>query len=187
MPTRWGTCIRCKWPCYDIASRCDTWNWFQFPLPALNRNIMAGCWWNLMFISISRPADPSWWVCNMVFLIRHTSSWLFMPLVQLCWVHTEWNPLKNSAIYKCLCMCCGSSFEIVCEVTPFTRPCLSACGKRPLASHQISVHECVCGIYCIVYVSPTCCMDSTVDSSCCRLDSSSSHLQNKAQRWVSYC
>ena len=161
----------------------DTWNWFQFPLPALNRNIMAGCWWNLMFISISRPADPSWWVCNMVFLIRHTSSWLFMPLVQLCWVHTEWNPLKNSAIYKCLCMCCGSSFENVCEVTPFT---LHVVNDHWQATKYLCMSVFVEFIVLYMFLQ-TCCMDSTVDSSCCRLDSSSSHLQNKAQRWVSYC
>lgn len=34
---------------------------------------------------------------------------------------------------------------------------------------------------------PTWCRDSMVDSICSRLDSSSSHLQHRAQRWVSYC
>lgn len=43
---------------------------------------------------------------------------------------------------------------------------------------------CVCVMCVIVCGSQTCCRDSTVDSSCSRLDSSSSHLQHRAQGWV---
>lgn len=72
-----------------IALRCDTLNWFSlyiyFPSPALSREIMVHCWWYSMFISISRPADSTWWVCNVVFLIRHMLLAFTSPaLLTLC-------------------------------------------------------------------------------------------------------
>lgn len=80
-------------------------------------------------------------------------------------------------------MCCGGSFGNACIHTLCAPPCLHVVNDP----WQDIKYLCVFVAYISCCFSfPTCCRDSTVDSSCCRFDSSSSHLQHRAQRWVSY-
>lgn len=83
MPAGWDT--NSSWDC--VCCSVKVWH-FKLILPLhvflstpLSRNIMVECWWYLTFVSISRPAGSSWWVCNQVFLI--------------------WQPIKHPPGYSC--------------------------------------------------------------------------------------